>query len=349
MLSPSFFASSLLEWYEINKRDLPWRDSNDPYIIWLSEIILQQTRVNQGLPYFTQFIRNFPDIKSLALASEDEIFKLWQGLGYYSRARNLHAAAKSVLADFDGKFPTKYEDVIGLKGVGEYTAAAIMSFAYNEPFAVVDGNVFRLLSRVFGVKEFIDTGTGKKVFKELAFELLDKNAPGLYNQAIMDFGALQCVPFSPDCLQCPFVDKCYAHNNGETAVLPKKKGKITVKKRFFNYLDIRLKNSVFIRKRLENDIWQGLYEFPLIETKEDVSFQKLIESKEYLALFERAEKIEVVGEYTFKHVLSHQIIHAKFYQIQTDYFDNSDFEKVKESDLHIYAISKMIDNYLSKL
>ena len=265
----SKFADILIDWYAENKRDLPWRETKDPYRIWISEIILQQTRVAQGYDYYIRFMERFPDVFTLADADEDEVMKYWQGLGYYSRARNLHAAARSIREA--GEFPKTYEGVLALKGVGEYTAAAICSFAYDIPRAVVDGNVYRVLSRWMGIDTPIDSTTGKKLFAQLAQELMDKSRPALYNQAIMDFGALQCTPASPDCLSCPLADTCLALANRSVDTLPVKQHKTKVTNRFFNYIYVRTGGCTFIRKRTENDIWKNLYEPLLIETDTDLS------------------------------------------------------------------------------
>lgn len=340
------FSSELINWYELNKRNLPWRETQNPYLIWLSEIILQQTRVDQGMPYYLKFVKKYPTIKDLAEASEDEVIKLWQGLGYYSRARNLHAAAKYILLYYAGKFPTQYKDVLNLKGVGEYTAAAIMSFAYDKPYATVDGNVFRVLSRIFGVEDFIDTGSGKKIFTTLANELIDQNHPAIYNQAIMDFGSLQCVPKSPDCLSCPFVSSCFAYNKGVVELLPQKKGKVVTRDRFFNYLDIRVREKSFLRKREDNDIWKGLYEFPLIETSSKMQFNDLASTFEYVKMLEGIKEIELVKVFESKHVLSHQIIFASFYQLRVGSFKDERFVAVDTTDLDKYGVSRLIEKYL---
>lgn len=303
--------------------------------------------MEQGLPYFKKFIKKYPSVKDLASALEDEVFKLWQGLGYYSRARNLHETAKIIANNLNGIFPNDYKEVLKLKGVGEYTAAAIMSFAYDKAYAVLDGNVYRVLSRVFGVFDYIDTSAGKKVFQDLAAELLDKKNPGLYNQAIMDFGALQCVPSSPLCADCPFMTRCYAYGNKEIDVLPRKKGRIKVKDRFFNYLDIRVDDSLFLRKRIGSDIWQGLYEFPLLETEGALSFEELVKTDVFADLLKgNPEKIELQAEYSAKHVLSHQRIYANFYRLKVAEFESGSFLKIRETDIVDYPVSKMIDNYL---
>lgn len=258
------FAEKLETWYAENGRALPWRETRDPYRIWISEIILQQTRVSQGLDYYKRFVERFPTVEALALASQDEVMRQWEGLGYYSRARNMHAAAAQIVAE--GGFPSDYAGVRALKGIGDYTAAAICSFAYNLPTAVVDGNVYRVLSRYFGVETPIDSTKGKKVFAELASELLDTKRPALYNQAIMDFGALQCVPKSPRCKTCVLADACCAFAAGKVELLPVKSKKTAVKTRHFSYLIILDEGKTYIHRRGDGDIWNGLYEPLLIET-----------------------------------------------------------------------------------
>lgn len=340
------FSSKLMKWYDLNKRNLPWRSTQNPYFIWLSEIILQQTRVDQGMPYYLKFVKTFPQIEDLARASEDEVLKLWQGLGYYSRARNLHAAAKYIVSECNGQFPTEYKEVLKLKGVGDYTAAAIMSFAYNKVYATVDGNVFRVLSRVFGVDEYIDTGVGKKIFIILANELIDQELPSVYNQAIMDFGSLQCVPKSPDCERCPFSDQCFAYNKGLVEVLPQKKGKVAARDRFFNYLDVRVGDTAFLKRREGSDIWKGLYEFPLIETEHKMTFEELMKLEAYQRLLKKAEHVQLTKSKECKHVLSHQVIYASFYRLEVDLFDDSEYLKVEAADLDEYGVSRLTEKYL---
>ena len=344
----SEFADKLIGWYEENKRDLPWRDTKDPYRIWISEIILQQTRVAQGYDYFVRFMERFPDVFTLAEADEDEVMKHWQGLGYYSRARNLHAAARSMASS--GGFPATYEGVLALKGVGEYTAAAICSFAYDMPYAVVDGNVYRVLSRWLGIDTPIDSTSGKKEFAQAAQELMDKRRPALYNQAIMDFGALQCTPASPDCLFCPLADSCLALAQGRVDALPIKQHKTKVTHRFFNYIYVRTGGYTFIRKRTGNDIWKNLYEPLLIETDTDFS--------ENEAAFEQ-KLLDVLGETPkcflkpvkmgVKHVLSHRVIHANFYELHLpdDFGSLEGYQKVPEEDLHKFAVSNLVYHFFS--
>ncbi|MGE0567222.1 MAG: A/G-specific adenine glycosylase, partial [Bacteroidia bacterium] len=259
------FRRSLLTWYEANKRDLPWRNTKDPYKIWISEIILQQTQVAQGLAYYNRIISEFPDVEALAKAELDAILKHWQGLGYYSRARNLHAAANQIKQEYKGKFPDNYRELLNLKGVGTYTAAAIASFSYKTPVAVVDGNVYRVLSRIFGIETPIDTLSGKKEFQNMADKLLDIHSPDIYNQAIMEFGALYCKGSNPDCENCIFQKNCFALKFDKVKLLPVKEKKVKVKKRVLNYFIIIDKNkNCIIQKREASDIWKGLYEFPLI-------------------------------------------------------------------------------------
>lgn len=344
----SEFADKLIGWYQENKRDLPWRDTKNPYKIWISEIILQQTRVAQGYDYYVRFMERFPNVFALAEAEEDEVMKYWQGLGYYSRARNLHAAAQRI-AEL-GAFPTTYKDVLSLKGVGEYTAAAICSFAYDMPHAVVDGNVYRVLSRWLGIDTPIDSTEGKKQFGMAAQELLDKERPALYNQAIMDFGALQCTPASPDCLSCPLSDSCVALAQGKVDSLPVKQHKTKVTNRYFYYIYVRTGEYTFIRKRTGNDIWRNLYEPLLIETEEALSenngvfIQKLQEVlKKPVDIFLRSVKKGV------KHVLSHRVIYADFYELvlPEDFGELEGYQKIPIEDLHKFAVSNLVYQFFS--
>lgn len=327
-----FFAKRLLDWYKTEKRDLPWRQTTEPYKVWLSEVILQQTRVIQGLPYYERFVETFPTITHLAIAEQDQVFKLWQGLGYYSRATNLHQTAQKIVSEFDGDFPSSYKELLTLKGIGDYTASAVASICYSEPCAVVDGNVFRVLARVFNEELPIDSLAGKKRFKDLATQLLDKNKPGLYNQALMDFGALQCKPQNPDCLACIFSDKCEAYRLKKTDKLPVKKGKIKIKNRYFNYLVfIDNQNFTSIKKRISKDIWQGLYEFPLIETDFALSEEVLLSELKKMDI--SFEEVYLPNEKAILHKLSHQHIHTKFWIVKVN--------KVTENEVAI----KNIANY----
>jgi A/G-specific adenine glycosylase len=345
-------SSILINWYQQNKRDLPWRETSDPYLIWISEIILQQTRVAQGLNYYLRFVGRFPDVKSLAEADEDEVLTFWQGLGYYSRARNLHFAAKTIVSSFSGCFPRNHDDVVSLKGVGGYTAAAIVSFAYGEPYAVLDGNVYRVLSRLFAVDEPIDTGSGKKIFSQLAQELLDEQNPGIYNQAIMEFGALQCVPSKPDCAVCPLQHSCLALEKGVIGQFPKKRGKTKVQNRYFNYFDVRVGNSTLLKKRIEDDIWKNLYELPLIETSENVLLEEIIQNQVFIEMFPEKKSIKIQGvPVEFKHILSHRIIYAKFYRIDVDTIPLkllTECRQIQLEELPNYAISRLVSKYFEK-
>jgi len=345
----SKLSSIIIKWYQSHKRDLPWRDTTDPYIIWLSEVILQQTRVNQGYAYFIRFTERFPDVKSLATASEDEVLKLWQGLGYYSRARNLHAAAKTILEKYNGIFPKEYEDVLALKGVGGYTAAAIVSFAYNQPYPVVDGNVYRVLARIFAMSEPIDTGRGKKAFNELAHLLIDRDDPGLYNQAIMEFGALQCVPVAPDCGICPANDICMAYNTDKVSSYPVKQGKQKVRHRYFNYFDIRYKDYTYLQKRGGKDIWENLYEYPLIESAEYQPLEELKKRTEFENLFSAAGNIFITPVMEKKHVLSHQVIHASFYRVEAEKDNFPGIIKIENDTLDNYPVSRLMHLYIEKI
>jgi A/G-specific adenine glycosylase len=307
------FVKRLLYWNKKdNKREMPWKGEKDPYKIWLSEIILQQTRVEQGLKYYENFITAFPNIQALANAPDEKVFKLWEGLGYYSRCRNILATARHICRNLEGEFPKDHASILQLKGVGPYTAAAIASFAYNLPFAVVDGNVFRILSRVFDIETPVDSTQGKKEINTIAQELLPLKRAGEYNQAIMDFGALVCKP-SPECSQCFLNDLCKAYLVGKQQLLPVKEKRIAIKERWFNYVVVKYKNEIAVHKRNEKDIWQQLFEFALIETAERYN------TRQVLQLFEKQFGI---SEYTVQDTptentqkLTHQLIHFRFITI----------------------------------
>ena len=343
----SQFSESIIKWYEVNKRDLPWRHSRDPYIIWISEIILQQTRVVQGYDYFVRFINRFPDIDTLAAATEDEVLKYWQGLGYYSRARNLHFAAKSM----NGLFPTSYIDVLNLKGVGDYTAAAICSFAYNMPYPVVDGNVYRVLSRYLGVDVPINTSAGKKVFTALAYELLDCAPPAVYNQAIMDFGAIQCVPQSPNCSTCPLIVTCVAYKENLVTQLPIKIKNTSVKNRYLTYFIVRKNDCIYMRKRQANDIWKNLYELPLIETTDQVKLDQLTSLTAFKELFSNVSiDCLTVLQQQVKHVLSHQVLYVDLYEVTLNPTSEPliGYIQSASSEIDQYAVPKLIHSFLEK-
>jgi A/G-specific adenine glycosylase len=342
------FTSAIISWYKINKRDLPWRKTKDPYFIWLSEVILQQTRVEQGVNYYLSFVREFPDIKKLAVAPENKIMKLWQGLGYYTRARNLHSTAKHIATEFNGKFPDTYLKLIELKGIGPYTAAAIASIAYNQPHAAVDGNVYRVLARVFGLHTAIDSISGKKEFSMLANELIDKNKPDLYNQAVMEFGATFCKPKKPDCVHCIFSKSCIAYNKKMVALLPFKEKKTKIRKRFFNYIVIKHGETVIIKKRSGKDIWKNLYDFPLIETDKELEAPELLRTKEWKELLSKGTyNIHTVST-LYKHVLTHQHIFARFWEIQTtkQWRVLKGQLKIKQNEFYSYPVPRLIDLYM---
>jgi len=302
------FHKELIRWYLKNKRELPWRETSDPYPIWLSEIILQQTRVQQGMPYYFAFLKQFPTVFDLANASEKDVLSLWQGLGYYSRARNLHKTAQQIVSEFNGIFPDSYTGLLALKGVGPYTAAAIASFAYKESVAVVDGNVYRVLTRIFGIYEDITLPATKKQIAILAQSLISVKQADIYNQAIMEFGAIHCTPTEPNCENCPFSGICVAYSAGDQKTLPLKAKSKAKQNRFFNYVVIRSGDAVLMKERGANDIWQGLYEFWLHETKHTVVLADL-----RLDQFHLTEKYFRAEYGPFKHILSHQILHAQFY------------------------------------
>jgi A/G-specific adenine glycosylase len=327
------FVLLISDWYRLNARELPWRNTKNPYFIWLSEVILQQTRVDQGMNYYLKLIKNYPTLTQLANADEEAILKLWQGLGYYSRARNLHKTAQQVRDEYSGAFPKTYHEIIQLKGIGPYTAAAISSFAFDLPHAVVDGNVYRILSRYYGIDEPIDTGKGKKLFQELADSLIPKAEPALFNQAIMEFGAIQCTPNNPDCESCVLNQSCISAFNQELIKkLPVKKGKTKVRKRYFHYLHIENGLEIALDQRTGKDVWEKLYEFPLIESEnETIPF----EFKDSATL-----------SYQTKHILSHQHIYAFFYTTDKSQIPGLDFKFINKSQLHDFPIHRLMEKYL---
>lgn len=340
----------IIRWYNQNKRDLPWRTTNDPYRIWLSEVILQQTRVEQGLSYYYKFIDKFPNVSDLANASRDEVMKTWEGLGYYSRARNLHETANLICEKFNGIFPDNYADLLQLKGIGPYTAAAIASFAFNESVAVVDGNVYRFLSRYFGIQTPIDSGRGKKEFLDLNNQLINKKNPGIYNQAIMEFGALQCKPKSPDCSICPLQQSCFAFENQQIHVLPIKEKKTKITTRYFVYFDISdLQKNCYIRKREKNDIWKELHEFPLLEKNnpvQDSEIEKFL--REFLpnSTFKIKNRTDVI-----KHVLSHQHIFAHFIKVEVSgkLKPSKGFMILNDDEFKSIALPRLIEKYCNEI
>jgi A/G-specific adenine glycosylase len=345
------FRKILLSWYGSHKRDLPWRDTSSPYNIWISEIILQQTRINQGIHYYNRFVEKYPDVITLALSAEQEVLKMWQGLGYYSRARNLLFASKQILNDYNGIFPTNSNEIKKLKGVGEYTAAAIASIVFNEPVAAIDGNVYRVLSRIFTIDAPINSGKGKKQFKELANQLIDPKQPGDFNQAIMEFGALQCTPVNPECSICPFQSVCLAFINETVKYFPVKIKSPKVRDRYFNYLVIEQGQSFFFNKRVDQDIWKNLYDFPLLETNHSIEPEKLILSDDWESLFNN-EKVSIthISEEII-HILSHQRIHARFYHILPNSMKNlpSQYVMINKKDIFGLPVPKIMETYLFEM
>ncbi len=328
---------------------MPWKGIKDPYKIWLSEIILQQTRAEQGLKYYNNFLKAFPDIHKLAKAPYEKVFKLWEGLGYYTRCRNLIATARYISKELNGKFPETYDEIKTLKGIGPYTAAAIASFAFNLPHAVVDGNVFRVLARIFGINMPVDSTQGKKYFTQLANKLLDKKKPGLYNQAIMDFGAVICKPV-PVCNLCVFRKNCFAFLNNKINKLPVKKKKNSIKKRWFYYLILEYKGQVAIRQRKEKDIWQQLYEFPLVEAAGDIGQKNILQQAGKNGWLQKKNyKVENTSP-LFKQLLSHQLIMGRFIRIglkQKPQLKN-DWIWITKSKLKKYAFPQFINQYLQQ-
>ena len=342
------FPKKLLKWFETNHRPMPWKGIKNPYHIWLSEIILQQTRVEQGLPYYEHFIKKYPTVFELANAEEDEVMKSWEGLGYYSRARNLHTAARQIAFEKGGIFPNTYKDIKALKGVGPYTAAAIASFAFDLPHAVVDGNVYRVFSRYFGIGTPIDSTEGKKEFAHLAGELLHEKRPADYNQALMDFGATHCTPKNPKCKSCPFQKTCLAFQENRISEFPVKSKKIIKRHRYFNFLVINLGEDLILNKRTAKDIWANLYEFPMIETDALLEKKDLEKLSESTGLLPRSAQYIKVSK-PFQQILTHQKINARFwaYKINSsDFFEKSNFIFVQKNKLSKFAFPKIIDRFL---
>ena len=341
------FNSKLTHWYSIHKRDLPWRLNKDPYSIWLSEIILQQTQVKQGLPYYLKFIAHYPTVFDLANASEDMVLKDWQGLGYYSRARNLHLTSKYIAEELNGVFPKNYKDLIQLKGVGDYTASAIASICYEEKTAVVDGNVYRVLSRFFGIDTPINSTQGVKQFKTLASSLLPKTKIGDYNQAIIEFGARQCKPKSPDCSICPLANDCVAYNTGKITILPTKLNKTKIKKRYLNFLVLKsIDGKTILEQRTSKGIWQNLYQFPLFETSEKMTKADLKLNQNHIKTKDLIiETVDLFDNKEVVHRLSHQELHIKFWILNTR---ESLKEGVLWSEISKYAVPTVIDRFINK-
>ena len=357
------FTNQLGRWYEHHKRDLPWRHTRNPYYIWLSEVILQQTRVAQGLPYYERFVQAFPTIQDLAGADERELLRLWQGLGYYSRARNLHQTATFIVHELNGVFPDTYHELLKLRGIGAYTAAAIASFAFGEKAAVVDGNVYRVLARLFGIEEDITTTQARKTFSVLAHKLIavtdgrSSVSPATFNQAMMEFGAIQCTPVAPDCLLCPFQQQCRAYLTGRQNKLPVKSKKAAVRDRYFNYIVIQQRDAqgdsyVAMKERSRKDVWQHLYDFQLIETDEPVaSFRDLPDGETRHWVLQEGVMKGLGGDQT--QLLSHQRIRARFWLVEVPQGNNVQLPE----GLKFYKLSEteqlpkplLINDYLKSL
>ena len=350
------FNKQLVKWYSLNARELPWRNTRNPYQIWISEIIFQQTRIDQGFHYWHRFIERFPTIEQLAKAEEQEVLTIWQGLGYYSRARNLHYAAKQIMSDFGGVFPDTYEKILTLKGVGTYTAAAVSSIAFGERQVVADGNVLRFLSRYAGITDPVDTNQGKKLITDLAGELIGKADPGTFNQAMMEFGALYCVPRNPDCMNCIFKNECKAFAMGATKEIPVKSKKVIVRKRFFNYLflyiiDKNNKHGFLMHSRGKGDIWQGLFEFPMIEDTSLLEPDALIQTKEWQSEILIHHPVLNSEYHDFVHQLTHQQLHTRFFKVKLQNVNTEmikpDWIWVSEENLHTYPISRLTLKFLN--
>lgn len=343
-------SQKLISWYRKNKRDLPWRDTKDPYKIWLSEIILQQTRVEQGKPYYYKFTEQYPTVSHLAQAPLDEVLKTWQGLGYYSRARNMHVAAQEIMTKYNGKFPMNYADIRNLKGVGDYTAAAIASFSYGLSYAVVDGNVYRVLSRLYHINTPIDSHIGKKQFAELAQNILSAKDPANHNQAIMELGATVCKPQNPDCQNCPLVDHCVAFQKGDIASYPVKGKSKAVQNRYFNYIYLTDGENLCLQQRGTEDIWKGLYDLPMVESTQLFSMEELMEDAYYIDLQGR-QKLIYQGHKDYLHKLTHRNIFARyhifFYKKLARLNKLGIFETTFEN-LKSYAIPRLLDRFLEE-
>lgn len=342
------FQQNLYPWFLNKKRDLPWRETTDPYKIWISEIILQQTRVAQGTAYYYRFIENFPTVFALAKAPEDEVLKLWQGLGYYTRARNLHFTAKYIVNNFNGIFPTDYNTILSLKGIGPYSAAAIASIAFDLPYPAIDGNVSRVFSRYFGITAPIDSTDGKKEIMQLAKNLMPEKNAGFHNQAVMEFGALQCTPKSPDCPNCPLIASCFAFENKLTDKLPVKSKKTKQRNRYFYYFLIETGNSIFLEKRNENDIWKNLYQLPLYETDVELSEVEILKI-DFPFGGKNCNVLKSISS-TKKHILSHQIIYSRMISFETSEPEllSKKYIRANKKDIYKFAVPKLIEEFLKE-
>jgi A/G-specific adenine glycosylase len=342
----------LIKWYLTHKRDLPWRDTHNPYYIWLSEIILQQTRVEQGLPYYIKFITNYPTVQNLAQANDNDVMKLWQGLGYYNRAANMLKTARILAQDYNGEFPKTYNQLIELKGIGPYTAAAIASFAFNEAHAVVDGNVYRVLSRLFAIDEPINGTKGKKIFAELAQDLLNTDAPATHNHAIMELGAVVCKPKQALCGQCVLRLQCEAYKQNKVYDFPVKEKKRKPVARYLNYLYITDdKGNTYLRQRNNDGIWNNLFEFPLVESETEINAEDLLHHPKTEALLNKLPD-ELVPMFSTKHQLTHQTLYAVFWKVsgkQIKPAANKGFVQVSANDIQTFAVPRLLERFLDTI
>lgn len=344
------FKELLLKWYAVNKRDLPWRDTTNPYHIWVSEVILQQTRVAQGIGYYYRFLSEFPSVTDLALAQEDKVLKVWQGLGYYTRARNLQKAAIWLMENSNGELPKTYDSLLKIPGIGPYSAGAIASFAFGQAVPAIDGNVYRIFARIFGVFASPASATGKKEFNDIAYELIDKDNPAQFNQALLDFGALQCIPRNPNCETCPFNSVCYAFRNNTIESLPVKIKKGGIKLRYFVYLIIKYRGSILMSKRTSKDIWHSLYEFPLIEFKDSKNLESFENSILWPKIFGKAGTYINKVSPVITHKLSHQTLNILFVTVSTGYLSKwalRTYNLVSTSCVSDFSVPVVIDNYLA--
>ena len=351
IVEPNFLSDALIHWYAENHRDLPWRHQPSPYQVWISEVILQQTRVSQGLDYYLRFVAKWPTVAELAQASEEEVLKMWQGLGYYSRARNLHRCARQVVELYDGDFPADFQKLKRLKGIGDYTAAAIASIAFGLPHAVVDGNVFRVLSRLFDIDTPINNNEGQNLFARLADEQLNRRQPGLHNQAVMEFGALHCTPKNPNCLLCPIQAYCLAFAQQTVLLRPVKTAKAKVATCYLNYLVLRIEDKVYLRKRSGKGIWRNLYDFPCIECQQPMDIETVIDSEDFAQLV--VNNPFTIGKISqpYTHKLTHRTLIAQFIEIKLSQelppIETKDIILTREKDLGRYPIPRLIDLYLN--
>ena len=347
----NYLQETLLNWFAENRRNLPWRDHPTPYQVWISEVILQQTRVSQGYDYYLRFVEKWPTVADLAAATEEEVLKMWQGLGYYSRARNLHQCARQVVEQYGGEFPADYDKLLKLKGIGAYTAAAIASIAFNLPHAVVDGNVYRVLSRLFDIDTPININEGQTLFAKIADEQLNREQPGLHNQALMEFGALHCTPQNPNCLLCPLQAQCLAFERQTVMQRPVKLQKLTVKTRYLNYLVIKIKDSIYLRKRSDKGIWRNLYDFPCIESDQPMTVEEVIGSEAFQQLIDGKSFTVTKTSPVFTHKLTHRTLLAQFIEIKVSQellrIETKGLLLTPERDLGNYPIPRLIDLYLT--